>query len=215
MPERERRHLLGPILLIFAGALLLLHQTGIWPISWAHLLRAWPLLLVLLGLDIVLGRTRTGRAVFAVLAVGLLLAILLYTPAAHATPALEADSLTYPSRGIETAEISIAIVDDATIAQLHGQYLGDPTPTDVLSFVLEEGDHHLEGEIVASAETAAAWAKRLAWPCENELLLYIVHGTLHLVGFDDQTPAARRKMRREEKAVLHKLGVIPPVRRRR
>ncbi|HPZ82042.1 MAG TPA: rRNA maturation RNase YbeY [Thermogutta sp.] len=117
--------------------------------------------------------------------------------------------------GIETAEISIAIVDDATIAQLHGQYLGDPTPTDVLSFVLEEGDHHLEGEIVASAETAAAWAKRLAWPCENELLLYIVHGTLHLVGFDDQTPVARRKMRREEKAVLHKLGVIPPVRRRR
>ncbi|HHX64235.1 MAG TPA: cell wall-active antibiotics response protein [Chloroflexi bacterium] len=109
MPERERRHLLGPILLIFAGALLLLHQTGIWPISWAHLLRAWPLLLVLLGLDIVLGHTRTGRAVFAVLAVGLLLAILLYTPAAHATPALEADSLTYPSRGIETAEIHLEL----------------------------------------------------------------------------------------------------------
>ncbi len=117
--------------------------------------------------------------------------------------------------GIETAEISIAIVDDATMAQLHGQYLGDPTPTDVLSFVLEEGDRHLEGEIVVGAETAAAWAKRLNWPCENELLLYIVHGTLHLVGFDDQTPAERRKMRREEKAVLQKLGIVLPSRGRR
>lgn len=117
--------------------------------------------------------------------------------------------------GIETAEISVAIANDAMIARLHEQYLGDPDPTDVLSFLLEKEDRHLEGEIVASAETAARWAKRIGWTPENELLLYIVHGTLHLVGYDDQTPAERRKMRLMERAVFKELGrPIPPRKRR-
>ena len=114
--------------------------------------------------------------------------------------------------GVETAEISVAIVDDPTIAQIHEQYLGEPDPTDVLSFLLEKGDRHLEGEIVVSADTAAGWANRVGWSAEHELLLYIVHGTLHLVGFDDQSQPERRKMRREEKVVLRELGISIPYR---
>lgn len=114
--------------------------------------------------------------------------------------------------GIETAEISVAIVDDLTIAQIHEQYLRKPGPTDVLSFLLEESDRHVDGEIVVSADTAASWAKRVGWSSEYELLLYIVHGTLHLVGFDDQTQSERRKMRRKEKAVLRELGIAVPSR---
>lgn len=117
--------------------------------------------------------------------------------------------------GIETAEVSVAIVTDAMIAELHEQYLGEKGPTDVLSFPLENDDRHLEGEIVVSAETAENWANRIGWPSENELLLYIVHGTLHLVGYDDQTPSARRKMRQAEKTVFQELGLAVPSRKGR
>lgn len=112
--------------------------------------------------------------------------------------------------GIETAEISVAIVTDAMIAGLHEHYLGNRDPTDVLSFALEEDDRHLEGEVVVSAETAMKWADRIGWSPENELLLYVVHGTLHLVGYDDQTPSARRKMRQAEKIIFQELGMAIP-----
>jgi probable rRNA maturation factor len=100
--------------------------------------------------------------------------------------------------GIAEATISIAIVDDATIAKLHQQFLDDPTPTDVLSFVLERTEDSLEGEVVASADTAKACAPRYNLSPEDELLLYVIHGTLHLVGYDDTTPRQRAVMRKKE-----------------
>lgn len=116
--------------------------------------------------------------------------------------------------GIETGTVSVAIVDDETIARLHGQFLGDPAPTDVLSFLLEEGPAYLEGEVIVSAETARQQSGRLKVPEESELLLYIVHGTLHLVGFDDQTSSARRKMRQAEQRVFEQLKLAYPDRHR-
>ena len=61
-------------------------------------------------------------------------------------------------------------------------------PTDVLSFVLEDDDGHLEGEVIISADTAAAAAAELGWPPAAEQLLYVIHGMLHLVGYRDKTP---------------------------
>jgi probable rRNA maturation factor len=116
---------------------------------------------------------------------------------------------------IRHAEISLAIVDDATIAAVHGKFLDDPTPTDVISFVLDQDDERLEGEIVASADTAALAAPRYGWTAADELLLYVVHGALHLAGYDDTTPAARRQMRRGERDVLNSLGSAMPKPRRR
>jgi len=111
---------------------------------------------------------------------------------------------------IKTGVVSVAIVDDPTIAALHDRYLDDPAPTDVLSFVLETGPEHLEGEVVVSYDTAVARAKQLRVPVTTELLLYVVHGTLHLVGYDDVTPALRNKMRIAEKQVFEALKIRYP-----
>jgi probable rRNA maturation factor len=108
---------------------------------------------------------------------------------------------------ISQAEISIAVVDDSTIAALHKEFLDDPTPTDVLSFVLENSPGLLEGEVVASADTAKSYSKKYDWPAENELLLYVIHGTLHLVGYDDVTPKKRKKMREKETEYLARFNL--------
>ena len=62
--------------------------------------------------------------------------------------------------GYRHGEVSIAVVDDATIAKLHQKFLDDPAPTDVLSFVFERSEEFLDGEVVVSAETACANAPR-------------------------------------------------------
>jgi len=108
---------------------------------------------------------------------------------------------------ISHAEISLALVDDATITRLHSKYLGLDEPTDVLSFVLERSDDCLEGEVIVSGETAALTSTWYGWEAQDELLLYVIHGTLHLVGYDDTTPEQKAEMRRQEDAYLTHFGV--------
>lgn len=104
------------------------------------------------------------------------------------------------------ANVSIAIVDDATIHRLNRQFLAHDYPTDVLSFVLEEPPL-LEGEIIASIDTARREAAEAGWSAAHELLLYAVHGALHLIGHRDKQPAESAAMRAAERAVLERLGV--------
>jgi probable rRNA maturation factor len=111
--------------------------------------------------------------------------------------------------GVRQASVSLAIVDDREIHRLNRRHLNHDYPTDVLSFLLDEEDDCLEGEIVVSAETAAAAAARFGWAPEDELLLYAVHGALHLVGYDDQEPAAQAEMRSQEAASLSRFGLSP------
>jgi probable rRNA maturation factor len=103
---------------------------------------------------------------------------------------------------IPNARVNVAVVDDPTIAKLHDKFLGDPTPTDVMSFLLELSPHCLEGEVVVSAETALANAPQYRSTAEDELLRYVIHGTLHLVGHDDATTRNRAAMRRLERKYL-------------
>jgi probable rRNA maturation factor len=105
------------------------------------------------------------------------------------------------------AELSIAIVDDATIQPLNRQYLGHDYPTDVLSFLLDRQENRLEGEVVVSVETAARAAAEYGWSTGDELLLYVIHGMLHLVGHDDATPDEQAAMRRHEQRYLAAFGV--------
>jgi probable rRNA maturation factor len=112
--------------------------------------------------------------------------------------------------GTTEAKISVAVVDDPTIARLNRQFLDHEGPTDVLSFALEEDQGRLEGEIVVSADTATRTAAEYGWSPQEELLFYVVHGALHLVGYDDATPAQRAQMRRRERAVLKQLGILTP-----
>lgn len=143
----------------------------------------------------------------------------------------EVVSRTLVVEGVVQADISVAIVNDATIHDLNRRHLAHDEPTDVLSFLLssespdpDAGQHGaagrrgegktLEGEVIASAETAVRRAADFAWSPHDELVLYIVHGLLHLAGYDDLTPAEKRLMRRRERAILALSGLTPSYRRR-
>jgi probable rRNA maturation factor len=107
---------------------------------------------------------------------------------------------------ITRARISLAVVDDPTMARLNEQFLDHKGPTDVLSFVLDKSEGFVDGEVIVGAETALRESPRYGATPSDELLLYVVHGTLHLVGYDDTTVATRRKMRKREQEVLQALG---------
>ncbi len=111
--------------------------------------------------------------------------------------------------GIRAGEISVVVVGDRTIRRLNRQFLDHDEPTDVLSFPLERADGYLDGEIVVSAQTACREAVRHGWSGQEELLLYVIHGALHLVGCDDRTARQRRRMRYGEKKYLARLGLGP------
>lgn len=110
---------------------------------------------------------------------------------------------------IQRSEISIAIVDDPTIRQLNKQYLDHDYETDVLSFVLGHDDEtgELEGQLIVSTDTAARLAEEVGGTMEQELLLYVVHGTLHLVGYNDKDPSDACEMRDAEKRYLESFGL--------
>ena len=84
-----------------------------------------------------------------------------------------------------------------------------PTTEDVISFVFEVDEEagRVEGEIIASADTAARLAPDAQWRTEDELLLYVVHGLLHLAGLDDIEPEDQAEMRAAERDCLLALGV--------
>lgn len=105
-----------------------------------------------------------------------------------------------------SANISLAVVDDATIHELNRRHLDHDWPTDVLSFMLEDDDTHLEGEVILSADTAAAAAEELGIAPGQEQLLYVIHGMLHLVGYDDKSADKQREMRAAEARYLQQFG---------
>jgi len=117
--------------------------------------------------------------------------------------------MVFQDASIPEARVSIAVVDDPTIHRLNRRYLNHDEPTDVLSFELERSERLLEAEVVVSAETAQQAASRFGWSAADELLLYVIHGALHLVGYDDQTPDGRAAMRARERACLARFGIEP------
>lgn len=112
--------------------------------------------------------------------------------------------------GLPKAEISIALVNDAKIHSLNRQFLNHDYPTDVITFPIGEENGCFHGEIVVSVDTAKATAARLGWPASHELLLYVIHGALHLVGYDDQDPESITAMRLAERRHLARFGLAPP-----
>lgn len=90
--------------------------------------------------------------------------------------------------------IFVWLISDRRMARLHRQFLGETGPTDVLTFQ--------HGEIFISAEMARRHARLFGNAILRELQLYIVHGLLHLHGFDDRTRAQARKMRRTQEKIL-------------
>lgn len=79
--------------------------------------------------------------------------------------------------------VEISVVDDETIARIHGEFLNDPTPTDAITFPY--------GEIIVSCDTADSYAQKHGISREEELFRYMVHGLTHLHGYLDYTPEER------------------------
>ena len=110
-------------------------------------------------------------------------------------------------RDFHQGEIGIRVTTDAAIHQINRDHLGHDYPTDVISFPYAANRPHIEGELVVSVDTAAERANELGWSVDHELLLYVVHGTLHITGMDDHEPKDRLAMRRAEREVMLQLGV--------
>ena len=107
--------------------------------------------------------------------------------------------------------LDVATVSDAEIRRVNRRFLGHDYATDVVSFPLSDaGSPVLEGSLAVSRDTARREAARRGHSPYHEWMLYVVHGTLHLLGHDDHAPAARRRMRRAEREILAVLG-LPPV----
>lgn len=113
--------------------------------------------------------------------------------------------------GQSEAEVSISLVDDPTIAELNETYRGRVGPTDVLSFSLLEGPHSeyrgaLLGEVVVSLDTAARQARRRRRPLDDEVAHLVIHGVLHLLGYDHEEEDEAREMRGLERRLWRLVG---------
>ena len=113
-------------------------------------------------------------------------------------------------------ELSLVFLTDTDLAALHAQFLDDPTVTDVITFTGDPGAE-FAGEICVSVDAAARQAGEIRTTFAAELTLYLVHGWLHLAGFDDLEPAKKRVMRRREAQAMKLLAernLIPEFSRR-
>ena len=95
---------------------------------------------------------------------------------------------------VSLPEIEITIVDDEDIARVHGDFLDDPTPTDVITF------HH--GEILISADTAQRQGLDHGKSVDHEIALYLIHGLMHLAGWDDHDADEAREMAQRQESIL-------------
>lgn len=110
--------------------------------------------------------------------------------------------------GVREAKITLAFVDDAHIHRLNKQFLNHDEPTDVLTFPYSDpGSKKLEGEVVIGYGVAREYAADRGHDMALELMLYVIHGCLHLCGYDDTTDAASREMRAQERHYLVALGL--------
>jgi len=106
------------------------------------------------------------------------------------------------AEGVNKARISVALVDDETLQRLHGEFLGDDRPSDVMSFRLDEQRGPTEIEVVISLERAEQEGPRHGLSAEQETWLYLIHALLHQCGYDDRHPADRSTMWRRQQELL-------------
>lgn len=119
---------------------------------------------------------------------------------------------------IKTDEISIQFVSEKKISQLHDLFFQDPTPTDCITFPIDsiayESDrYHLLGEIFICPKIAKQYAEKHHINPFEELCRYVIHGILHLMGFEDEKPDLRAQMKRKENSCLRRLrqrGLLEP-----
>ena len=102
-------------------------------------------------------------------------------------------------QSLPAAELAVLLVSDRRISSLHRQFMNVSGPTDVITFQ--------HGEIFISVPTARRHARHFGNPLIRELQLYVVHGLLHLRGFQDEKPADARRMQALQEKVLRRLAI--------
>ncbi len=103
-----------------------------------------------------------------------------------------------PSDLTKLPEILVWLISNRRMAALHRQFLGQRGPTDVLTFQ--------HGEIFISAELAREQARRFGNPLAREIRLYLVHGLLHLHGFDDRDEVGMKRMQAMQRKILKRVA---------
>lgn len=119
--------------------------------------------------------------------------------------------------GVTTGSLSVTLIDDPTMIQLHAEHCDDPTPTDVLTFDLADrspprpGDAvtHIDGDLVICRDEAQRQAAARGHDARTELLLYAVHGLMHLLGEDDHHDADYQRMHQREDQLFTQMGLGP------
>src|SRR5579875_2868256 len=119
--------------------------------------------------------------------------------------------------GESGASLSLTLVSDRTIRMLNREHRGKDRPTDVLSFPAEpsavgdrNGPERLLGDVVISVETARRQAAEYGAPLQRELERLLIHGVLHVLGYDHEEPDERRRMVAEERRVAAAIGMPWP-----
>ncbi len=108
-----------------------------------------------------------------------------------------------------SGQVCVCFVTDERIRLLNSRYHSTDSPTDVLSFPLGQKAGDITADIFVSADTALRQSRIYKTDPEYELYLYVVHGLLHLLGYDDIRSKDARMMRRKEKEYLRKLKIVP------
>jgi probable rRNA maturation factor len=107
---------------------------------------------------------------------------------------------------IPSKKISVLFCDNVQIKKLNRKFFKRDSDTDVIAFpIYDEFDKDYLGEIVTSVEKAVETSVKYGSSWKKELLLYIIHGLLHLLGYDDIKPQDRLVMERKQKCILDKL----------
>lgn len=108
--------------------------------------------------------------------------------------------------GVEAAELGIHFVSAKEIAKVHEQFMNVAGSTDVITFDhASEPTHKIHGEIFISVEDAIIQAREFQTTWQSEIARYVIHGILHLLGYDDLAAMPRAKMKREENRLLRQL----------
>ncbi len=108
--------------------------------------------------------------------------------------------------GVACDEVSLFFVTKRRIQKLHTDFFNDPSPTDCITFPIDPqgpiAASHLLGEVVVCPKVALEYAELHHTQALEEVLLYVIHGLLHLIGYDDQTPSQKKTMRKAEMRCL-------------
>ena len=114
-----------------------------------------------------------------------------------ALPLCEAEVRSSEAPLLNLDEIEFTIINDTEMSRVHAEFLNDPTPTDVITF------HH--GEILVSADTALRQAAEHGQSLDQELALYLIHGLMHLGGWEDHEESEAKEMTQKQESILSKV----------